>query len=336
MTSTKRIGRQTVAFTNPPAVISRASVVGPKEGKGPLKDYFDVIEDELYCGESTWELAERKLFNTAVKLALDKVNLNSSDINYLLAGDLTNQIIAASYSARSHSIPYLGLYGACSTMYEGLSLGAMLVDGGFAQNIIVGVSSHYSTAERQFRFPIEQGVQRGLTSQLTVTGAAALLLAPSGEGPRITHATVGKIIDLGQDDSTDMGSAMAPAAFDTIKQHLEDTGRTPDYYDLIITGDLATVGHQLVQILAKKQGLDLSNNFTDCGILIYDDSQDAHAGGSGCACSGVVTAGFLMAEMEAGRYQRILGIGTGALHSPLILQQGDTVPGIAHAIAFEF
>lgn len=336
MTAPKRVGKQTVVFENPPVIIGRASAVGPKEGKGPLKDYFDFIAEDSYFNDTSWEKAERKFFQTAVKLAIEKANLTPGDINYFLAGDLLNQIISATYTARSLPIPYLGLYGACSTMYEGLALGAMLIDGGFADYVVAGVSSHYSTAERQFRFPTEQGVQRPLSSQWTVTGAAALVLASQGQGPKVTHATIGKIVDLGVTDATDMGAAMAPAAFDTIKQHLEDTGRDPDYYDLIVTGDLAKIGHRLVQVLGEKQGLDLSRNFTDCGLLIYDTSQDVHAGGSGCACSAVVTAGFLLEEMQAGRYQKILGLGTGALHSPIASQQGETVPGIAHAVAIEF
>ena len=336
MTAPKRIGKQTVAFDNPPVIIGRASAVGPKEGKGPLKDYFDFIAEDTYFNDTSWEKAERKFFQTAAKLAIEKANLTPNDIHYFLAGDLLNQIISATYTARSLPIPYVGLYGACSTMYEGLALGAMLIDGGFADHVLAGVSSHYSTAERQFRFPTEQGVQRPLSSQWTVTGAAAMVLAAQGQGPRITHATIGKIVDLGVADATDMGAAMAPAAFDTIKQHLEDTGRDPGYYDLIVTGDLAKIGHRLVQALGEKQGLDLSNNYTDCGLLIYDTSQDVHAGGSGCACSGVVTAGFLLEEMQAGRYQKILGLGTGALHSPIASQQGETVPGIAHAVAIEF
>lgn len=335
MTAPKRIGKQTVAFANPPVIIGRATVVGPKEGKGPLKDYYDLIAEDPYFNADTWEKAEYKFFEKAVQLAVEKANLTMDDLNYFLAGDLTNQIISATFTARGVPVPYLGLYGACSTMYEGLALGAMLVDGGFADYVLAGVSSHYSTAERQFRFPTEQGVQRNLSSQWTVTGSAALVLAAQGQGPKVTHATVGKIVDLGVTDNTDMGAAMAPAAFDTIKQHLEDTGREPDYYDLIVTGDLARIGHRLVQALAEKQGLDLSRNYTDCGLLVYDPSQDVHAGGSGCACSGVVTAGFLLQEMEAGRYQRILGLGTGALHSPISSQQGESVPGIAHAVAIE-
>jgi len=335
MSAAKKVGKQTIAFANPPVIIGRATAVGPKEGKGPLKDYYDVIAEDNYFYNTTWEKAERKFFQTAVRLAIEKANLRPSDIDYFLAGDLLNQIISATYTARDFNIPYLGLYGACSTMYEALALGAMLIDGGFADYVLAGVSSHYSTAERQFRFPTEQGVQRTPSSQWTVTGAAAIVLASQGQGPRVTHATIGKIVDLGVADETDMGSAMAPAAFDTIRQHLEDTGRDPSYYDLIITGDLARIGHRLVQALAQKHGLDLSRNYTDCGLLVYDISQDVHAGASGCACSGVVTAGFLLQEMQAGRYRRILGLGTGALHSPIATQQGETVPGIAHAVAIE-
>ena len=221
-------------------------------------------------------------------------------------------------------------------MYESLSLGAMLLDGAFADYILTATSSHYSTAEKQFRFPTEQGIQKPLTSQRTVTGAAALVLAAAGNGPRITHITTGKVIDMGIKDSNDMGSAMAPAAVDTLVAHFQDTGRSPDYYDLIVTGDLAAVGKELTIILAGRQGLDLTKNYTDCGLLVYDASQNVYAGGSGCACSGVVTAGYLLKEMKQGRYKKILGIGTGALLSPLTAQQGDSIPCIAHAVAIEY
>jgi stage V sporulation protein AD len=332
----KRSGKQTVFFTNPPTIVAQATVVGPMEGKGPLASYYDLCTEDNYFGEKTWEKAERKFLATALQMAVEKANLNPSDIHYLLAGDLLNQIISANFAARGLQIPFFGLYGACSTIYEGLSLGAMLLDGGFADYVLAATSSHYSTAERQFRFPTEQGVQRPLTSQRTVTGAAALVLAATGNGPRITHVTTGKVVDLGIKDSNDMGSAMAPAAVDTLVTHFQDTGRNPDYYDLIITGDLAAIGKELTIILAGKQGFDLTKNYTDCGLLVYDSSQDVHAGGSGCACSGVITAGYLLKEMIKGRYRKILGVGTGALLSPLSTQQGETIPCIAHAVAMEY
>ncbi|WP_428846311.1 stage V sporulation protein AD [Metallumcola ferriviriculae] len=315
--------------------MAAASIVGPKEGEGPLADSFDKIVQDTYHGEKTWEKAESKLLTESVETVIKKAGLTPQDIDYLLAGDLLNQIISANYAARQLTIPFVGLYGACSTMYEGIALAAMMVDGGYAEKVVVAVSSHHDTAERQYRYPTELGAQRPMTSQWTVTGAGAMLIGKEGSGPKITHATIGKIVDQGIKDANDMGSAMAPAAADTILTHLMDTGRTPEDYDLIVTGDLATVGKALVEKLAQQQNTDLSNNYTDCGILIFDPSQDVHAGGSGCACSAVVTCGYLIEEMMAGKFKRILGVGTGALHSPLSCQQGESIPGIGHAVAFE-
>jgi len=331
----KRIGQRTIRFADPPAIMAAASIVGPKEGEGPLADSFDKIVQDTYHGEKTWEKAESKLLTESVETVIKKAGLTPQDIDYLLAGDLLNQIISANYAARQLTIPFVGLYGACSTMYEGIALAAMMVDGGYAEKVVVAVSSHHDTAERQYRYPTELGAQRPMTSQWTVTGAGAMLIGKEGSGPKITHATIGKIVDQGIKDANDMGSAMAPAAADTILTHLMDTGRTPEDYDLIVTGDLATVGKALVEKLAQQQNTDLSNNYTDCGILIFDPSQDVHAGGSGCACSAVVTCGYLIEEMMAGKFKRILGVGTGALHSPLSCQQGESIPGIGHAVAFE-
>lgn len=331
----KRVGQQTIAFANPPCLAQTATIVGPKEGQGPLADSFDQIIEDAYFGEKTWEKTESKMLEESIKSVIKKQNLQTQNIDYLLAGDLLNQTISANFAARQLGIPFLGLYGACSTMFEGLTLGAILVDGGFASNVIAATSSHYGTAERQFRFPTEQGTQRPLTSQWTVTGAGAALITSQGTGPRITHATVGRVLDLGIKDANDMGSAMAPAAVDTLVRHLQDTGRTPDYYDLIVTGDLASVGKALAIKLAQQQGYDISKNYTDCGVLIYDPSQDTHAGGSGCACSAVVTCGHLIKQLQQGKLRRILGIGTGALLSPLSIQQGESIPGIGHAVAIE-
>ncbi len=335
MDRNKRIGQRTIRFADPPAIMAAASIVGPKEGEGPLADSFDKIVQDTYHGEKTWEKAESKLLTESVETVIKKAGLTPQDIDYLLAGDLLNQIISANYAARQLTIPFVGLYGACSTMYEGIALAAMMVDGGYAEKVVVAVSSHHDTAERQYRYPTELGAQRPMTSQWTVTGAGAMLIGKEGSGPKITHATIGKIVDQGIKDANDMGSAMAPAAADTILTHLMDTGRTPEDYDLIVTGDLATVGKALVEKLAQQQNTDLSNNYTDCGILIFDPSQDVHAGGSGCACSAVVTCGYLIEEMMAGKFKRILGVGTGALHSPLSCQQGESIPGIGHAVAFE-
>ena len=335
MGGTKRIGQRTIQFADPPSVVATASIVGPKEGEGPLADSFDKIIQDTYYGEKSWEKAETKMLAEAVNMSIKKAGLTPGDVDYLFAGDLLNQTISANYAARQLSMPFFGLYGACSTMYEGITLAAILIDGGYADRVAAATSSHHDTAERQYRYPTELGAQRPMTAQWTVTGAGAILLGKSGPGPKITHATVGKVIDQGVKDPSDMGSAMAPAATDTIITHLQDTGRSPDYYDLIVTGDLAHIGKALTEQLAQQQNIDLSNNYTDCGVLIYDPSQDVHAGGSGCACSAVVTCSYLLEEMIAGKYKRILGLGTGALMSPLSSQQGESIPGIGHAVVFE-
>ncbi len=335
MTATKKLGQQTFAFTNPPVISGAASVVGPKEGQGPLGKDFDVVLPDTLNGEQTWEKAERKMLKQSCQIAIQKANLTPQDIDFMMAGDLLNQIISANFTARDLAIPFIGLYGACSTMFEGLALGSMLVDGGFANYVLVSASSHYDTAERQYRFPIEMGVQRPMTAQWTVTGAGAVVVGTRGKGPAITHVTIGKVIDLGINDPNDMGSAMAPAAADTIIQHFKDTGRKPSDYDLIISGDLASIGRALTEQLVKQAGYDISKNFTDCGILIFDPAQDTHAGGSGCGCSAVVLAGYLLKEMTAGKFKRILGIGTGALLSPTSSFQGESIPGIGHAVVID-
>ncbi|NMB08772.1 MAG: stage V sporulation protein AD [Tissierellia bacterium] len=332
----KRIGSQTVKMSNPPSIIGTASVVGPKEGDGPLKNYFDIIlEDDLW-GQESFEKSESKIQEEAIKLAITNANLSPKDIEYLFSGDLLNQIISSSYTARQLEIPYFGLYGACSTMAESLSLGAMIVDGGFADKVVCATSSHFSSAERQFRFPLEYGNQRKFSSQWTVTGAGATVLSSTGNGPYITYITTGKILDLGIKDVNNMGGAMAPAAIDTISQHFKDTGYTPDDYDLIITGDLGLVGKKILLDLMKKEGFDLTNNYSDCGIKIFDRAeQDTHAGGSGCGCAAVVFNGYIYKEMIKGNLDRVLLVATGALHSPIITLQGESIPGIAHAVTID-
>lgn len=329
----KRLGKQTVVLENPPSIISTATIVGPKEGDGPLKDYFDlVLADDLW-GEESWEKAEAKLQQEAVNLALKNAKLVPSQVDYLFAGDLLNQIISSSYAARQLKIPFFGLYGACSTKTESLSLGAMAIDGGFADTVVCVTSSHFSTAERQFRFPLEHGNQRPPTAQWTVTGSGASVLSSNGNGPYITHLTTGRIIDPGISNANNMGPAMAPAAADTIIQHFKDTGFKPDDYDIIITGDLATVGKDIAEELIIKEGYDVSNVFMDCGVEIFDaERQDTHAGGSGCGCSAVVFAGYLYKALKAGKLKRIMLVSTGALLSPTIIQQGESIPGIAHAV----
>jgi len=331
----KKVGKQTIAFANPPVILGAASIAGPKEGQGPLGQEFDVVLKDTLNGEPSWEKAERKMLKESCRLAVKKAGLTPSDIDFMMAGDLLNQIISANFTARDLGIPFIGLYGACSTMFEGISLGSMLIDGGFADHVLAAASSHYDTAERQYRFPTEMGVQRPLTAQWTVTGAGSVVMGNSGKGPAVTHVTIGKVIDLGISDPNDMGSAMAPAAADTIIRHFQDTGAKPSDYDLIVTGDLASIGRALTEQLVKQAGYDISKNFTDCGVLVFDPIQDTHAGGSGCGCSAVVLTGYLLKEIVSGKYNRILGIGTGALLSSTSSLQGESIPGIGHAVVID-
>ncbi len=336
MEATKRVGSQTVKFQFPPQIISSSSIVGPKEGKGPLGSNFDKVLKKSLYNEQTWEKAEQKILQESIEMAIDKGNLTLKDIDYLLAGDLLNQIISSNFTARALGIPFLGIFGACSTMIEGLGLGSMIIDGGFADHVVIGASSHYDTAERQFRFPTELGTQRPLTAQWTVTGAGAAVLGRTEQNlPRITYATIGKVVDKGIKDANDMGAAMAPAVADTIVTHLKDTGRSPDFYDLIISGDLGMIGKVLCERLVKAQGYDISENYADCGVLIFDPSQDTHAGGSGCACAATVLSGYILKEMNRGRYKTIFIVGSGALLSPTSTLQGESIPGIGHGVAIE-
>ena len=332
----KRIGLQTVKLSNPPSILGTATVVGPKEGEGPLKDYFDIILEADMWGQESFEKSEVKIQEEAIKQAIFNANLSSKDIEYLFSGDLLNQIITSSFTARQLNIPYFGLYGACSTMTESLSLGAMIIDGGFADKVVCATSSHFSSAERQFRFPLEYGSQRPFSAQWTVTGAGATVLASSGNGPYITYITTGKVVDFGIKDANNMGGAMAPAAIDTISQHFKDTGYSPDDYDLIITGDLGLVGKRILLDLMKKEGYDLSKVYSDCGIKIFDGvEQDTHAGGSGCGCAAVVFNGYIYKEMLKKNLNKVLLVATGALHSPIITLQGESIPCIAHAVTID-
>lgn len=329
----KRIGQQTIKLQNPPSIVGTATIVGPKEGEGPLKDYFDIILEDDYWGEESWEKCESKMQEEAIKLALTKANLTQNDIDYLFSGDLLNQIVSSTYSARQLNIPYFGLYGACSTMSESLSLGAMAIDGEFAEKVVCATSSHFSTAERQYRYPLEFGTQRTFSAQWTVTGCGASVLSLNGKGPYITYVTTGKVIDPGIKDVNNMGAAMAPAAIDTISTHFKDTGYTPDDYDLIVTGDLGEVGKNIVLDLLQNEGYDVSKNYTDCGVEIFDNKrQDTHAGASGCGCSATVFNGYIYSELMKGNLNKVLLVSTGALHSPITSYQGESIPGIAHGV----
>ncbi len=330
----KKIGSSTYHLPASPAILSFASAGGKKESEGPLGDCFDLIFTDTRMGEKTWEKAESAMQKAAMNKALEKASLSPAAIDLLFAGDLLNQCISSGYAARDAAIPLFGLYGACSTMAESLALSAMLLDGGFGNYICAMTSSHFCTAERQYRTPLEYGSQRTPTAQWTATAVGAVILSKTGEGPFITDVTIGTVTDWGIRDANNMGAAMAPAAYDTIKQHLADTGRTPEDYDLIVTGDLGQLGKQLVEELFHRDGVDLGDGYNDCGVMLYDlNRQDVHCGGSGCGCSAAVLTGLILNEMRRGVWNRVLFCGTGALHSPVALGQGESVPGICHAVA---
>ncbi len=331
-----RIGSQTLKFPKPPSIIESASVVGKKEGLGPLKHTFDFISDDSYFGEKSWEKAESNMLKQCFSLACDKGKLSPSTLDMIFSGDLLNQCTGSAYALRDTDVPYFGLYGACSTMSESLCLAAMAIDGGCARTAAALTSSHFCSAERQFRFPLEYGSIRAPTAQWTVTGAGAVILGADGAGPYITHATMGKIVDAGIVDASNMGAAMAPAAHDTLSAHFADTGRAPHYYDAIVTGDLGVLGQDIVRDLFMDDGVELGPRYMDCGVLVYDiEAQDVHAGGSGCGCSASVLSGHLLRGMRNGVWKKILFAGTGALMSPTMTLQGESIPGICHAVAIE-
>lgn len=330
----KHIGKQTVFLENPPTISATASIVGPKEGQGPLKQCFDyIIPDEMW-GEDSWEKAESKLVRETFSKVLQNASLSNDKVDYVLGGDLLNQCIAANYGLRETDVPFLGLFGACSSMSESMCIGSMMVDGGYADNIVCITSSHFCSAERQFRYPLELGSQRPPTSQWTVTGSGAAVLSSQGAGPYIKHVTVGKINDLGITDANNMGAAMAPAAADTILTHFADTGLASDYYDLIVTGDLGKIGAHICNEMLQMNGLNVGARYNDCGLMIFSlDQQDVHSGASGCGCSATVFAGHIYKEIMKGNLKRVLLVSTGALMSPTSMQQKESIPGIAHAVA---
>lgn len=332
-----RIGERTIRFPNRPGILSSAAVVGPKEGKGPFGSLFDlVVPDPLY-GQSSYEQAEHAIFLEACRRCCQKAGMETNRVQALLGGDLLNQIMAASLAARELAVPFFGLYGACSTMAESLILGAILTDGGYASPVLCAAGSHFCTAERQYRFPLEYGGQRSMAAQWTVTGAGACLLAQSGAAmARIVSATVGQVVDLGISDASNMGAAMAPAAADTLLRHFSDTQRSPADYDRIVTGDLGRVGSDILLELMREKGLELTEEkHLDCGLEIFDPRDDIHAGGSGCGCSASVLAANLLPKLHRGEWKRILFMATGALLSPTTNQQGETIPGVAHAVEIE-
>ena len=329
-------GKASIQFAEGPQIIGSASVVGKKEGEGPLAERFDVIEPDPMVGCDNWEEAESALQKEAADLAIEKAGIVRSELRYLFAGDLLGQLIATSFGTVDLELPIFGLYGACSTIGEALCLGAMTVEAGYAEYVMSMASSHFASAEKQFRFPLEYGNQRPLSTTWTVTGCGSFVLGRKGGSVRISGITPGKIVDMGLRDSMNMGACMAPAASDTILRNFEDFGRGPEDYDRIITGDLGKVGQKILLDFMKSSGYDISGRHMDCGIEIFDsESQDTHSGGSGCGCSAVVLASFVLPQLESGEWRRVLFLPTGALLSSTSYNEGRSVPGIAHGVVLE-
>lgn len=356
----KMIGKQSILFSDPPHIISGASVAGKKEGEGPIGTFFDQIEEDPMFGGTSWEDAESRMMKRAAELAIEKAGLQKEDIRYLVGGDLLGQLIATSFGIIDLEIPMFGVYGACSTMGESMALGAILVDGGYADKVLALTSSHFAGAEKQFRFPLAYGNQRPLAASWTVTGSGAVVIGKGKPYSSSTQAkdkpdasptqqkgaehtiitmkgiTVGKIVDYGIKDSMNMGACMAPAAYHTISQNLKDLGVQPSYYDKIITGDLGYVGKDILIDLLKQDGYDISSNHMDCGIQIFDkETQDTHSGGSGCGCSAITLTGYIFHKMRRKEWKRVLFVPTGALLSTVSFNEGNSVPGIAHGIILE-
>ena len=332
MANRKR-GRQSFILENPPVITHWASVAGKKELEGPLSHTFDIKCRNTYFGQKTWEQAEKHMQQQALRKLAEKAGLAQSEFDLVFSGDLLNQCIGSSFSLRNTGIPHLGLYGACSTMAESLLLAAMTVDGGFADKVVAMTSSHFASSERQYRFPLGYGGQRTPTSQWTVTGSGAALVCSDGKGPKIQACTIGTVTDLGIKDANNMGAAMAPASYSTIKSHFDDFNCSPGDFDLIITGDLGQLGKEMLLELARLDGISLGGKLTDCGTLIFDNTnQDVHAGGSGCGCSAITLCGHLLDQLNKGRLKKVLFCGTGALLSPTSTQQGLPIPGICHAV----
>lgn len=327
---------KTIVFDKPPVIAGSAGVCGKKEGEGPLAEDFDMIFEDTTMGQDSFELAESAMLHDAIIRAITNAGVSPSDVNFILSGDLLDQCIGSAFAIKDLEIPSIGLYGACSTMALSLSVGAMLVDAG-AQCIVAGTSSHFCSSERQFRFPLEYGGQRPPTAQWTVTGAGSAIIKPSGEGIKIKAISIGTICDLGITDANNMGAAMAPAAEKTIYEFLRDTKSKPSDYDLILTGDLGFTGSQLLyELMENEHGIDLRNKHNDCGLMIYNlKEQDVNSGGSGCGCSASVLCSHIMKKMKSGKLKRVLFVATGALMSPTSSKQGNTIPGIAHAVLLE-
>ena len=329
----ERKGQYTVTLSGRPSILGYAAVVGKKEGEGPLARYFDQIFEDTTMGEKSWEKAESTFQREAFTRAVNKAGLSPSQIQFLFAGDLLNQNIASTFGLREYAIPLLGQFGACSTMAQTLACAAIFVDSGAADLCAAVTSSHFCTAERQFRFPLEYGGQRPQTAQWTATASGSAVVGLGGSGVMIADVCIGRIVDLNITDANNMGAAMAPAAADTLQNFLQDTGTSPDDYDLILSGDLGAVGSELFKELLERQQIKLGGNYNDCGLMLFDRAkQDVHAGGSGCGCAASVLCSYLLGKMERRELKNVLFMATGALMSPTSSQQGESIPGIAHLL----
>lgn len=329
-------GRQSFLLDYPPVITHWASVAGKKESEGPLAHTFDITSQDTLFGQKTWEQGEKRMQQLALETLLYKAKLSKQDVGLVFSGDLLNQCIGSSFSLNKTNIPHLGLYGACSTMAESLLLASMAVSGRFSDRVVAMTSSHFASSERQYRFPLGYGGQRTPTAQWTVTGSGAALVCAQGFGPRITACTIGTVTELGITDANNMGAAMAPAAYHTIRAHFDDLNTGPEDFDLIVTGDLGQLGKELLMDLARRDGISLGGKLTDCGTLVFDNTtQDVHSGGSGCGCSAITLCGDLLGKLKTGKLKKILFCGTGALLSPTSTQQGLPIPGVCHAVCIE-
>ena len=332
--ATNKRGKQSFSLPEMPVITAWASVAGKKESEGPLAHSFDMTSQDTYFGQKTWEQAEKQMQKNALDILLKKAGLSKQQLGVVFSGDLLNQCIGSSFTLRNSGVPHLGLYGACSTMAESLLLASMAVSGGFSDKVVAMTSSHFASSERQYRFPLGYGGQRTPTAQWTVTGSGAALVCSAGKGPRIESCTIGTVTDLGIKDANNMGAAMAPAAYETIRAHFEDLSTAPEDFDLIVTGDLGQLGKDVLLELSKRDGVSLGGKLTDCGTLVFDQTtQDVHSGGSGCGCSAITLCGYLLNQLNSGKLKRILFCGTGALLSPTSTQQGLPIPGVCHALS---
>ena len=331
----KKIGRRTLEFSEKIKVASYGNIVGKFEGEGPLSKYFDMIVNDEYFGEKTYEKAETKMQKTALNSALQKGILKITDLDLIAAGDLLNQCISSSYSVRDNDVPFIGLFGACSTMALSTIVASLSVECGYSRYAAGVTSSHFCSAERQFRQPLEYGGQRTPSAQRTVTAGAAVIVGKEKGNITVNRITLGSVIDFLVTDANNMGAAMAPAAADTLSHYFEVTSTVPDDYDMILSGDLGSVGASILKDMLKEKGFELKNNYNDCGLMIFDnEKQDTHAGGSGCGCSGAVLTGYVLPKLASRELKNVLFMSTGALMSPTASQQGESIPAVAHLVNF--